>query len=178
MSTYQEEQHKIFEKLEERFKNGENPSTIVEFMDNYARDNQICLTGVVFLPQELQEVIIEQIIKPLNKIDGKQYYYVPDSFHLTIQNLKTVHEPPLFTESDIENAKKIFGKIVSGFKSFDFNLKGLLELPTSLSVRAYSSEILKDLVLNLRREMKKAGISDNKKYISDEIYFGNVTVCR
>jgi hypothetical protein len=178
MLTYQKEQYKIFEKLEGKFKKGKIPSTIVGSMSDYANDGQLCLTSVVFLSQDLQKIIQDKIINPLKKIDSRQYYYLPESLHLTIQNIRTIHDPSLFTNKDVEKARGVFSKIVSRCQSFDFELTGLLELPTSLSVRAYSSEVLKDIVLKLREEMNMAGISDNKEYISDNIFFGNDTVCR
>lgn len=178
MPSYKEEQHKIFEKLEEEFRKGKKIASLVEFRNDYINDNQICLTSVVFLPSNLQEIITEKVINPLRGIGDSQYYYVPNSFHVTIKNIKTISDPPLFNEDDIKKARSVFSKVISQHKSFQFDLRGILETPTGLSVRAYSDSVLRDLVMNLDNEMKKIGLFDDKKYISDSIFFGNVTFCR
>ncbi|MBI2074857.1 MAG: hypothetical protein HYT83_03425 [Candidatus Levybacteria bacterium] len=178
MVSYQQKQFQLFEKIEEKFKKGENPSTIVESLSDYASDSRICLTSVVFPPREIQQAIISKVIKPLKNADNRLYYYLPNSFHLTIQNIKSIANPPNFTNEEIEKVKKVLQSVVPRYKSFEFNIKGIFELPTSLSLRAYSDEILKYLVLELREELKNVGVYDNKKYASSEIFFGNISICR
>ncbi len=53
-----------------------------------------------------------------------------------------------------------------------------MELPTSISIAAVSDESLKDLILELRQGLSHAGIPDNKLYASNNIFFGNSTICR
>ena len=178
MSSYQEKQFKLFKELEKRFKKGEKPSSVVELMKDYASDNRICLTSVVFIPQKLQKTILQRIINPLKQADKRQYYYLPESLHLTIQNIKQEKLPPSFTNSDIEKVKKVFKEVIFKYKKFSFNLKGLFEMPTSLSICGYSNELLKHFVLESRGKLQQAGVPDDKKYASDNIFFGNITICR
>jgi len=110
--------------------------------------------------------------------DDRQYYFPSNSLHITTQNVRVVNDPPLFTTENITKAKQIFSKIAAKYQPFTLELKGLLELPTSISVRGYSDKIFGDFVLELREELKKAGIPDDKKYSSKNIVFGNSTTCR
>lgn len=178
MFSYQQRQYELFEKLEKKFKKGKGKSTIVEPVEDYINDKRIGLTSVVFIPENLQKIIVSKIIEPLRKTDGNQYYFLPESLHLTIQNIRTVSDPPLFTDEDVKKAKTVFDRTISKHEQFEFELKGLFELPTSLGIRGYSNETLKDLVLDLRKNLIEAGVPDNKKYESNEIFFGNITVCR
>ncbi len=178
VNGYFQKQKDLFDDIEKKFKSGEVPSTIVEALDDYKNDNQICLTSVAFLSKSLQRKIITDIISPLKKTDPRQYFYLAKSLHLTIQNIRTVNKPPLFTDEDIEKTKEVFAKIIPKHSIIKFKLEGLFELPTSLGLRAYSSEDLKGLCVDLREGLKKAGVPDNKIYASEDIIFGNVSVSR
>ncbi|MBI2326837.1 hypothetical protein HYU92_00810 [Candidatus Curtissbacteria bacterium] len=178
MISYQKKQFELFEKLEGKFKQGKIPTTIVEPVADYANDNRIGLTSVIFIPENLQKIIVSKIIEPLREADSNQYFYLPRSLHLTIQNIRTISDPPLFTDEDVEKAKTAFDQIIPKHKELEFTVKGLFELPTSLGIRCYSNDSLKDLVLDLRKNLIKASVPDNKSYESDEIFFGNITVCR
>ena len=176
--SYQQKQTQLFNKIESSFKKGESISTIVEPVNNYINDSRICLTAVAFLPKDLQEVVRLKVTEYLKTADQSQYYYLPQSLHLTIQNIRTIQNPPLFNPEDIEKVKMVFRKIIPKYHSFSFEIKDIFELPTSLSLRAYCNETLGDLALELRKSLKGIGVADNKTYASGDIVFGNITVCR
>lgn len=178
MLSYQQRQKELFNKIENNFKKGKICSSIVEPVKDYIQDKRICLTSVFFLPEKIKSSILEKIIKPLKKEDNDQYYYLPESLHLTLQNIRTISDPPLFTEKDIIKVKKVFKEVIPKYNIFSFELKDLFELPTSLSLCGYCGEILKYLVLELREKLQKAGVPDNKKYASGDVFFGNVNVFR
>lgn len=178
MASYQQKQHELFRELEEKFKKGETPATIVEPVQDYVNDNRICLTSAVFIPQPLQKTIIDKVISPLKNSGRRQYYYLPQSLHMTIQNIRTINHPPLFSERDIKKVQNVFRRVIPKHKSFIFELRGLFEVSTSLSVRGYSDETLKYLILNLRKGLERVGVPDNKTYASGEVFFGNVSVVR
>jgi hypothetical protein len=178
MVNYQKKQKLLFEKIENDFKVGKSPSTIVDPVKDYANDNQICLTSVVFLSDEIKRNIEEKIILPLKKLDKRQYYYLPQSLHVTIQNVRTIHNPPLFSADDVEKVKKVLRRIIPKYHHFEFSIRGIFDLPTSLSLRAYSDEVFGKLVLELRNALNEEGVPDNKKYASSNIIIANTTVCR
>jgi len=175
---YQEKQKKVFREMEKAFKEGKSRATIVEMMANYADDNQICLTTVVFIPKYLRERIQERIIKPLKKTGPAQYFYPLQSLHITIQGIRIVHRPPLFTKDDIEKVKKAFSRIIPQYSPINFEIKGILELPTSLSLKAFSDKKFHDLVMVLRKTLDQIGLPDDKAYFSKNVVLGNISFCR
>lgn len=178
MLLYQQKQKALFGKIENDFRKGKIFSSIVVPVKDYVNDALICLTGVVFLPEKIKRSISKKIIEPLRKEDNNQYYYLPESLHLTLQNVRIISNPPFFTKKDIVKVKKVFEEVIPKFRSFSFELRNLFELPTSLSICGFCDEVLKYLVLELREKLQKAGVPDNKKYASDEVFFGNITICR
>lgn len=178
VDTYQQKQLKITQQIEDSFKSGENPSTIVEPVTDYVNDNRICLTSVVFIPKNLQEKIITEVIEPLRKVDPKQYFYLPSSLHITVNNIRTIEYPPLFNGEDIEKAKEVIKQVTPKYKPLTFDVKRLFELPASLAISAFSDKTLGRLALELRRELEKAGVPDNKAYASEDIVIANTTISR
>lgn len=178
MDSYFKKQKALFDEIESKFKKGESPSTIVKPVSDYKNDEQICLTSIAFIPVNLQKEIIGSVIEPLKKADSTQYFYPPESMHLTIQNIRTINKPPLFNDQDIQKAKEAFLKVISKHPKITFSLEGLFDLPTSLGIRAYAEETLVDLCKELREELTEADVPDNKTYASDTVLFGNISICR
>lgn len=178
MNAYSQKQLQAFNKIEESFKKEEWISTLVEPVSDYVNDNRIGLTSVAFVPNNLVQKIIKQLIEPLKKVNPTQYFYIPDSFHNTINNIRTAAETPLFNNEDIKKVREVFERIVPRHKSFSFELKRLFELPTSLAICTFSDKTLADLVLELRTELKKIGVPDNKSYFVEDIIVGNTTISR
>lgn len=174
---YQKLQKDLFDQIEIQAKRGNFPNTIVP-MRNFDNDNSRCLTSVFFLSQTKVLPEIQKLIDKMQISDNRQYYYPKSSLHLTVQNIRSESVPPLYDVDDIEKAKRTFTKIVSKHKSIKCHLKGLFELPTSIAIRGFTDESLKDLVLDLRQELIFAGVPDNKKYASDSVFFCNSTICR
>ena len=79
MKNYQEEQYKLFEKLEAQFKKNRNAAEIVEPVSDYFQDDRISLTSVAFAPNKIVEAIQDKIVDPLRKVDDRQYFYLPES---------------------------------------------------------------------------------------------------
>ena len=178
MNDYQSKQLELIKRIEDSFKMGKELATVVEPTSDYVNDNRICLTSVIFIPSELERIIIDKIINPLREINPIQYFYIPKSFHITIQNIRTIANPPLFTNKDIEKAREVFKKVVPKYPSFIFDIKKLFELPTSLAISAFSDQTLGNLALELREELVKAGVADNKTYADKNIVIGSITISR
>ncbi|HCC21896.1 TPA: hypothetical protein DEP86_00665 [Candidatus Uhrbacteria bacterium] len=157
---------------------GDCGSTVVKMRKSYESNVETCLTSVVFLGDELGQKVQDKIIGPLSAIDPSQYFPPINSLHLTIKNVRTVGDPPLFDSTDAALAKQVFDRVLPSFHVFDFELKGLVRFPTSVSLMGYSDSVLYELVSALDSELKNAGVPDNKKYASEKVFFGNVTVCR
>ncbi len=145
---------------------------------DYANDEQVCLTSVVFIPNDISSRIIKNVINPLKKIEPQHYFYPSESLHLTIKNIRTINKPRLFTDADIDKVDKLFNKIIPSCSVFEFKVEDIIIFPTSISVMVYCDETLQKLVLKLDQGLKETGVPDNKKYLSDTIFWGNITVCR
>ena len=175
--NYQDKQKENIRNIEEAFKRGETPSTIVVPVADFANDEQICLTSVAFVSSLIRSNIIDKVVEPLRALDNRQYFYPPEPFHVTIQNIRVINNPPHFGDEEIERAKEVFEKVIPKHSSIKFHLKGLFELPTSLAIPAYTDESFGDLVLELRQELERAGAPDDKKYAS-EVVLGSSTIFR
>lgn len=152
--------------------------SVVHPVHDYENDRRMCLTAVAFLPERAQKEIEATIIQPLREVDEPHYYYASESLHVTIQNVRAVNSPRSFSDDDVVRARDVFRSVVPRSPIVQFTLRGLFELPFSLGVRAYAEQPFLSLVRALRSEMSRRGIPDDKKYASEDVVFGNVTVCR
>lgn len=177
-NNYLLQQKDLVKRLEDSFANGVHKSTVVDMQKDYVNDDQICLTSVVFIPDVISNRILKNFINRLKIIEPHHLFYPRESMHLTIKNIRTIKKPPLFTESDINKVNQLFKEIIPSFPCFEFNVEDVLNFPTSLSVMAYSDETLKKLILALDKGLKEIGVPDNKKYLSDSVFWGNITICR
>jgi hypothetical protein len=171
-------QLEMTKKIEKDFKHGISRSTIVNPVSDYINDNRMCLTSVVFVPQNLVSKIINDVISPLKKADPAQYFYLPSSFHITIRNIRIISDPSSFNDIDIEKTKEVFKKIVPKYHPFTFELKRIFELPTSLAISAFSNETLGNLALELGQSLERVGVPDNKIYVNSDVVIGNATISR
>jgi len=138
----------------------------------------MCLTSVAFLPGDTAQDIHRSIVRPLQAVEPDHHYYSPDAMHITIKNIRTIHNPPLFTEADVKKVDRLFAELIPRHTSFPFWLEEVVPFPTSVSLIAYSDVGLRDLVCTLDAGLNKIGIPDNKQYVSNDVYCGNVTWCR
>jgi hypothetical protein len=152
--------------------------SIFPLQRSYSDDRRISLTSVVFPPRNLAEIIDRDIVTPLRSIEADHCYYPIQSMHATIKNVRTVADPPLFDRNDVEKCREVFKCIVPRHPRFSLSLKELVPFASSISLVGYSDQCLGNLVLSLDQGLREAGVPDNKKYISDSVFFGNVTVCR
>lgn len=153
-------------------------ATVVEPQKDYENDNQICLTSSASIPKNISYKIVKKIITPLKNIDPVHFYFRPELMHLTIKNIRTIHQPPLFTNADVIKVDKLFKELIPLFPSLNFYLEDLVLFPTSISLIGYCDEGFKKLVRALDSGLKKIGVPDDKKYFSNTIFFSNITLCR
>ncbi|MFC1687560.1 hypothetical protein ACFL0L_03200 [Patescibacteria group bacterium] len=176
MGAYQDQQRKLFDDIEKSGFADPSSSTLVS-LDNSV-DKRMCLTGIVFPPEDILKVLNSEVIEPLKSADPRHYYYPEKSLHFTIKNLKVVEYPIPYTDDDLIKAKSVFEEVIPRHKVFSFHAQGLFHLPVSISIRGYTNESLKNIILDFDQVLEKAGIPDNKKYASPEVFFGNMNVCR
>lgn len=147
-------------------------------MRHYTENNAMGLTSVVFPEPAVAQYIYENLISPLEQIEPCHYFYSPEKLHVTIKNIRTAGNPPLFTDNDIVKADMVFRDTVPRHKPFSFSFEEIVSLHTGVSMIGYCDHQLGDLVSDIDKGLNKTGLPDNKYYISNSIFFGNITLCR
>lgn len=175
---YVQQQKAIVNQMKERFRLGQAEVSIVEMQSDYELDDAISLTSVAFPDQSLAKTIQAQVIQPLRAIEPHQFYYSNQILHITIKNIRKMHKPPRFSEADVIQVNELFTQTVPQFPAFTFRLEGLLLLPTSVAIVGYCNNTLGKLIAALNTGLVAIGLPDDKQYVSDTVFFGNMTICR
>lgn len=178
MTRFQQRQLDLMRQMESSLASDPGASTIVPMQQEYETDQQIALTCVAYLPKRLALTIQDRLIRPLRAIEPEFYYYSTDALHITIQNIRVIHDPPNFSASDIAKVQDVLQTVVPSSGPFPFTLQGLLAMPTSASIIALVNPQYDRFVRHLRTALAQAGIADDKRYFTDEVVFANSTMCR
>lgn len=178
VTPFQQEQLALMRQMETMLASDSRVSTIVPIQADYATDNQLCLSLNAFVPDAISKAIQTTLIGPLQRLDPSQYYYPKESLHITFHSIRIIHNPPTYSEKDIETSKQLLAQLVPPERPFPFIWHGVLSLPTSVSVIALITPEYDRFIRRLRRAFVRSGIPDDKKYFSDTIVFANTTICR
>lgn len=176
--TYRDRQADMLQSIEDGFREGRTPSTFVNISKTYETDADYCLTNVAFVPELAETVAYTEMMDELRALNEGHYLYPSVSLHTTIKNVRTIHEPPLFTEEDIERIRPTLRRVAAQYESFEIDWQGLLALPTSLAIKGFSSEAYGHLVGDLHRALIDVGVPDNKAYASSTVFANSATCCR
>lgn len=178
MTNHQLRQQQIINKIEKEVKDGFLNFSTVSPGKDYENDSRICLTSV-HLPNEKLKLQVQQLlIAPLRRIEADFYYYTSSSLHVTIKNIRIINNPPHFTDEDIENAKKIFSKIIPRHRQFNLYFYRLLLFPNNLALIGTTDPELDNIIFDLNNELNKAGLPDDKIYANSKYFFSNMTLAR
>lgn len=176
--NHQQHQIKIIDQIEKQIKaNSLQSSTVSPVMD-FENDSRICLTSVHFPALELMSYISESIINPLKKISPEHYYYSDKSFHITIKNIRVIHDPPSFTPENIKTVQEVFSKTVPHHKKFKIYFYRLLLFPNNLALMGTTEPELDNIVLDLDKYLTENGVPDDKHYVNSKYFFCNITLAR
>lgn len=110
--NYARKQKEILERLEALSWAGESPASSVPLSSDFENDARLCLTFLSFLPPAIKETVTT-LIEELKALDTNQYYYLPESLHITIQNVRRIADPPTFTAADITAADRAFQESIA-----------------------------------------------------------------
>ena len=177
-TSFQQGQIKVINDIEESIKSDKINFSTVPMSQDYENDIQVCLTVVHFPGKKLLNNIIDSIITPLKNKFPQHYYYERDNMHMTIKNIRTINNPPDFTQEDIKKAEKIFSTVLKKHKSFNVYFYRLLLFKNNLALVGTSDSELDSLILDLDGELKSQGVPDNKTYINKDHFFVNITLAR
>lgn len=175
---YRDQQAAMLQSIEDGFREGRTPSSLVNMSKTYETDTDYCLTNVVFVPELTKNKAYEEMMGELHALNEGHYLYPPVSIHTTIKNVRTTHEPLLFTEEDIERIRPVLRQVAAQYESFEIDWQGLLALPTSVAIKGLSSETYGRLVSDLHQALIDVGVPDNKSYASSTVFANIATFCR
>lgn len=176
--SYKDQQRQLVEEIISGSLSNLSKLSVVPMQSDWSQDPKRCLSIVFFVPKDVAQPISTEVIRPLSGILPNHFFYPEDSLHLTIKNVRTLKSPPSFDDSDIEIACDAVRQVVRSHRPIRFELAELAPFSTSVSLIGYCSAALSTLIGDLDRALREAGLSDDKVYASDSIFFGNVTVCR
>jgi hypothetical protein len=177
-SNHQKHQIEVIDNIEKQIIKNSLNFTIVPPPLDLENDSRICLTSVHIPHSEFINDVQQKLITPLKKTDPNQYYYPLDSFHMTIKNVRIVHNPPNFNEIDIKKAKEVFSKTIPNHKRFSVYLYRLLLFPGSVALIGTTDEELDNIIIDLNKKLREVGLPDDKKYANDKFFFCNMNLAR
>lgn len=178
MTPFQQKQIDLMRQMEAALAAGAPASTIVPIQTDYHNDPQIALTIISRVPKDIAKTIQTQLIAPLRAIEPEFFYYPDEALHVTVQNVRVIHDPPRFTASDVAKVDALLATLVPKTRRFPFIYAGLLSMPTSTSLIALVSPEYDQFIRRLRKSLAEAGIPDDKTYFTDAAIFANTTICR
>jgi len=178
MTLHQQRQVEIINQIEQQIATNSLQATAVVPVNDFDSDNRICLTSIHFPQAQYVNSIYSSISEPLMKVFPEAYYYSPSSLHLTIKNIQVIDNPPTFSESEIEIAKKIFSFIIPQHHTFTIYPYRLLIFKNNIALMSTTDEELDNIILDLDCELERAGLPDNKKYANKQYFFSNMTLAR
>jgi len=178
MASYQDNQRNVIDAIEKQIQTNSLTVSTVSPVDDYQKDSRICLTSVHFPKEFLVQKIQETVIDPLRDIEPEHFYYPRDSLHMTIKNIRIINDPPHFTDGDIQKAKAIFSDVIPRHRKFNVYFYRLLLFPLNLALIGTTDPELDSIILDLDRKLIEAGVPDDKKYVNDKYFFGNITLAR
>lgn len=178
MTPFQKKQLALMRQMETMLAADSHVSTIVPMQADYATDNQMCLSLNAFVPEAIATSIHNKLIEPLQRLDRHHYYYQNESLHVTFHSIRIIHNPPTYSQKDIETSRALLTKLIPSERPFPFVWHGVLALPTSVSVIVLVTPSYNRFIRRVRHEFVSHGIPDDKKYFSDTMVFANTTICR
>jgi hypothetical protein len=177
-TLHQQKQLEVIKNIENSLKNNQSSFSVVEPVSDFVNDPRMALTSVHFPKKDFLRKIRQKILNPLQVIGDNQFFYPDESIHMTIKNIKTISDPPVFDNQDIEKVKKVFDEVIPKHKTFKAYYYRLLLFPYNLALMGTTDPELDEIILELDKKLNEAGVPDDKTYLNDKYFFSNVTLVR
>ncbi|MCC6711486.1 MAG: hypothetical protein IT416_04020 [Candidatus Pacebacteria bacterium] len=177
-TAHQKKQLEVISQLELSLTKDKLDFTVVEPVADFVNDQRLALTSVHFPNQDFINKIQQTVIEPLRVIQPEHFYYSAEFMHMTVKNVKTINDPPLFDQRVITTTKQVFDQVVPQHQAFNAYYYRLLLFPYNLALIGTTDQELDELVSDLDTSLNQAGVPDNKKYLNDRYFFSNVTLAR
>lgn len=178
MKSHQDKQKEIIDDIARQIDTNTLKVSVVTPVTDYTTDPRICLTSVHFPHQSFLEKIQTTIIEPLRSVEPNAYYYTQDNLHMTIKNIRVIHDPPRFTYDDVIKAGEIYTDVIPKHKKFNIFFYRLLLFPNNVALVGTTDNELDRIILDVDRRLKEEGLPDDKIYTNSTYFFSNVTLAR
>lgn len=178
MTTHQQKQIEVIDQIANQVRNSNLNFSLVAPTEDYDNDSRICLTSVHIPSDYLKQKIHDEIIKPLQMVSSNVYFYLPDSMHMTIKNIRVINNPPHFKPVDIKKAKQVFLEVMPQHNKYRIYFYRLLLFPNSLVLIGTTDPELDNIILDLDKRLKEVGLPDDKQYTNSQYFFSNMTLAR
>lgn len=175
--TYKDRQRALVRQINARPATSEFPATSVRPVSAYEDDCRTFLAFIARPPAPLVERVLD-LQERLIRLDPQQFAIPRSALHFTVKSVRTVCDPPAFTAEEVELARCAAADVVPGLGSFELQVEGTLQTPSSLALAAYSSERFDAWVRGVDRALRDRGVRDDKTYASDAVFFTNLTLLR
>ena len=177
-SSHQEKQLEVINALEKQVRENSVAFSTVAPTNDYVNDPRRCLTSVHLPNQQLLTKVHDELIVPLQELVPDYFFYPVDSLHMTIKNIRTIHDPPNFTSEDIIKVEKVFDSVIPHHKKFNVYFYRLLLFSNNLALIGTTDPELDSIVLDLDKGLNSVGVPDDKKYVNSQYFFSNMTLAR
>ncbi len=177
-SPHHQKQIEVINSLEQQVKSNSMRFSTVAPVSDYTNDTRICLTSVHLPHQHLITQVQDSLISPLKRISPDYFFYPSDSLHMTVKNIRVINDPPHFTEEDVRKSERVFESVIPKYKKFNVYFYRLLLFPNNIALIGTTDPELDSIVFDLDKELNKAGLPDDKKYMNSQHFFSNMTLAR
>ncbi|MBX3357344.1 MAG: hypothetical protein KF745_02840 [Phycisphaeraceae bacterium] len=174
---YEREQRALVARLNRECREGWYSGEVAASPADFEADQRVFLAIVAVPPIG----VLEQIRSNQRRLAAlhDRAYRVPErAWHLTIKSVRTISDPPSFTEDQAELVLGMMDRVVPRHRPISLRLTEVLCTPTSAGIAAFSGPELGRLVADLDCGLREVGVPDNKRHASTGVHFTNLTLLR
>jgi len=177
-TDHQKHQLKVIDDIEQSLLKNQQSFSVVTPVDDFFNDPRMALTAVHFPKISFLKKIREEVLEPLKNISPEHFYYPDEFIHMTVKNIKTISDPPEFSDQDIEKVEQAFEQVIPKYKPFKAYYYRLFLFKHNLALMGTTDPDLDNIILELDKSLNKVGVPDNKVYLNNKYFFSNVTLIR
>lgn len=176
--TYREQQQALIQELNDRAQDGSYPATFIAPNEDYRQDPRVSLGVFLIPPPDFIARLHYELQLPLLAADPAQYGTPARAMHFTFKNIQTVADPPTFTPEQALQIVDELRPLLARYPAFVLDCEGLLVTPSSIGLVGYYPQFIGEMVRDISEMLVRVGVPDNKRYISNEVTFTNITLVR
>lgn len=140
-----------------------------EILDENLNNSNDTRRGISLLirPSEKVSKSIQSKVKELMNIDTNLYLYSPECLHITLYSFIHQTKDYIYDGKQKELYKRLSKEILSNYKQFKINCKGLMFTEKTILVKGFPEETMNEIRNNIRETLYKNNIIHTEKYKDD-----------